>query len=411
MTSTKRRVHMDNVPKESVVEKCLELLNLKNFRHPFVDHGSKKLLTGAAIMLLVEAELRKHKSLSFIEKNLRSSSEVQELTGLHSINASTVNRKIERLPFDLLQNLCLDIFKKIDDHFTGKNPITTPLGHLSIVDSSQIALPSKAGEWAYCSKNSNTIKIHLKLACINDNVTYPKKVIFSTGAVDDKDVVLQLVTDKDTTHVMDRGYIQYHHFHYWKTEGFLFVARVKANSKFHVLKIHSQSEDSFIKLDADVEVKDHETQEFFTLRLVEYRDDQNRSYRILTNRWDLSSQDIADIYKRRWQIELFFKWIKQNLNTVKLYCYKPEAVWNQVCLTMIAYGLVQLVKIQTDTRKSNREVVELLRIYWEKSGHEFLKELNREPSRKSKGRKKKGKPGRPRKHPKIMKAKKIIINA
>lgn len=401
---------MDNVPKESVVEKCLELLNLKNFRHPYVDHGSKKLLTGPAIMLLVEAEIRKHKSLSYIEKNLRSSPAIQELTGLDSVHGSTVNRKIERLPFDLLQNLSENIFHKINNHYNEKNPNTSPLGSLSIVDSSQIALPSKAGEWAYCKKDSNTIKIHTKLACINDKITFPKKVIYSTGAVDDKEVVLQLVTDKDTTHVFDRGYIQYHHFHLWKIEGFKFVARVKANSKLRVLETHPTKEDSFIKLDADVEVTDHETKEIFTLRLVEYRDDQKRTYRVVTDRWDLSAQEIADIYKRRWLIELFFKWIKQNLNTIKLYCYKPEAVWNQICIAMIAYGLVELVKMRTKTTRCNREIVELLRIYWEKNWNEFLEELFREPSRKSKGRRKKGKPGRPRKHPRIMKAKKIIIN-
>jgi transposase len=401
---------MDNVPKESVVEKCLELLNLKNFRHPYADHGSKKLLTGPAIMLLVEAEIRKHKSLSYIEKNLRSSPAIQKLTGLDSVHGSTVNRKIEHLPFDLLQKLSEDIFQMIDNHYTEKNPITSQLGRLSIVDSSQIALPSKAGEWAYCTKDSNTIKIHVKLACINDKITFPKKVIFSTGAVDDKEVVLQLVTDKDTTYVFDRGYIHYHNFHSWKTEGFKFVARVKANSKLRVLETRPTEEGSFIKLDADVEVKDPKTKEFFTLRLVEYQDQQKRPYRVVTDRWDLSDQEIADIYKRRWLIEIFFKWIKQNLNTIKLYCYKPEAVWNQICIALIAYGLVELVKIQTKTTRCNREIVELLRIYWEKKWYEFLEELFRVPSRKSKGRRKKGKPGRPRKYPKKMKAQKIIIN-
>jgi hypothetical protein len=101
---------------------------------------------------------------------------IQALTGLDSVHGSTVNRKIERLPYDLLQNLSEDIFRKIDNHYTEKNPNTSPLGPLSIVDSIQVALPSKAGEWAYCSKDSNTIKIHTKLACINDKITFPKKV-------------------------------------------------------------------------------------------------------------------------------------------------------------------------------------------------------------------------------------------
>lgn len=411
MTSTKRRIHMSNISNKSVVEKGLELLNLKDFRHPFVDHCSKKLLTGATISLLVAAELQKWKSLSYIEQNLRSSPVIQNLVGVESVHASSINRKIDKLPFDFLLSLCETIFRKIDDCYSKKKSTYSSFVPITIIDSSQIKLPSKAGEWAYCSKDSNTIKIHMKLASINETITYPKKVIYSTGMVDDKEVVIHLVTDKDTTYVMDRGYIHYHHFHLWQQENISFVARIKANSKLTMVRKRPIAADSLIKTDADVEVKDHSTQELFPLRLVEYQDDQKRPYRVVTNRRDLSAEEIADIYKRRWLIELFFKWIKQNLNTIKLYSYKQKAVWNQICITMIAYGLAELIRIQTKTTRSLREIVELLRIYLEKSWDLFLNELNRQPSRKSKGRKKKGKPGRPRKYPKKMKAQKIIVNS
>jgi hypothetical protein len=202
----------NNIPDNSTVEKCLEILDLKNYRHPYVDHGSKKLLTGPAIMLLVEAELQKHESLSDIEENLWSKPAIQSLTGLKSIHASTIYRKIERLPFHLLQGLGEKILKQIDGLHSKSHPVTSSIGKLDLLDSSQVSLPKKAGEWAYVSKDKNSIKVHTRLAVMGENTTYPNKVIFSTGAVDDKEVALEMVTGKDTTHVMDRGYINYHHF-------------------------------------------------------------------------------------------------------------------------------------------------------------------------------------------------------
>lgn len=399
----------NNIPNKSVVEKCLELLDLKNYRHPFVDHGSKKLLTGPAIMLLVEAELKKHESLEDIEENLRSMPAIQELTGLESIHGSTINRKIERLPFDLLQDACEHIFRKIEGHHE-KETQTTAIGKLGILDSSQFVLPKKAGEWAYVSKDKNAIKIHTLFAVLNETSRFPKKVIYSTGAVDDKEVALEMVTEKGTTYVMDRGYINYHHYHLWSKDGILFVARVKANSRLQVIQDREIQEGSTITRDADVMLKDPVTEELFTLRLVEYQDDKKRTYRVVTDRWDLAPEGIAEIYKRRWFIELFFKWIKQNLNSVKFYSFKPQAVWNQICISMIAYGLVELIKIETGSTKTNKQILKKLRHNWHHKWTAFLEALNRTPSRSSKGRRKKGKPGRPRKHPKKIKAKKLIIN-
>lgn len=94
---------------------------------------------------------------------------------------------------------------------------------------------------------------------------------------------------------------------------------------------------------------------------------------------------------------------------MKLYNRKPEAVWNQIYIAMIAYGLCELIKIQTGTTKTTWEVLKTLRIYWFDSWEQFLNALNREPSRTSKGRKKKGKPGRPRKHPRKLKAVKFMV--
>lgn len=397
---------MGSIPRNSVVENCLRLLDVHRYRHPFADHGAKKLLTGPTITLLVEAQIAKRMTLWDIEENLRKTQDLQELVQLQSIHGATVYRKIETLPTDVLRELAMSIFERIHRHYS-QCALSSKAGPLHIVDSTQIALPKVAGEWAYCSKDLNAVKVHVRLVMDAPGVTYPDKLVQSTAAVSDQTGALELVIDPDATYVLDRGYINYGHYYRWNEEGIRFVTRVKENSKLAIQNRRDVSGQERVDLDADVLVacKDGPT---LRLRLVEYHDEQGRSYRVVTNRWDLDAAEVAQIYRWRWMIELFFKWMKQHLKLVKLYNHKPQAVWNQVWLAMIAYGLVELVKIQTGTKHTLWQILKRLRQYWLDSWDHFLACLTRRPSRTSKGRVQKKKRGRPRKYPKILKPAFII---
>jgi hypothetical protein len=398
----------NSIPEETVIEKCLKILDVALYRHPYRDHGSKKLLTGKAILLLVDAQLRQYDSLWEISENLRAKKALQQLTQLDSIHESTIHRKLEDLPTEVLQELCASIFEEIHGKYREKKGLSS-LGKLHIIDASKIVLPKKVGEWAYCTKHENSIKIHLRYIVADEKTAYPDHFVLSTGAVSDQEGAVELVVDANATYVLDRGYINYSNYLSWTKDNIPFVARVQARSKLKVLEERAVPTDSPIIRDADVEVKVPKTEETFILRLVEYNDDEGTLYRVVTNRWDISAYEVSEIYRHRWKIELFFKWIKQHLNIVKLYNRKPEAVWNQIYIAMIAYGLCELIKIQTGTTKTTWEVLKTLRIYWFDSWEQFLNALNREPSRTSKGRKKKGKPGRPRKHPRKLKAVKFMV--
>src|SRR5690606_25034968 len=126
----------------------------------------------------------------------------------------------------------------------------------------------------------------------------------------------------------------------------------KANSKFAFVKDHDIPQNSKIVRDADVMVSDKKSEETVKLRLVEYRDDQGKKYRVLTNRWDIDAIAVSEIYRKRWQIELFFKWMKQNINTIKLYNYEPAAVWNQIFISLITFCLVEIFRLLSGTEKT-----------------------------------------------------------
>jgi hypothetical protein len=359
------------------------------------------------IALLVEAQLKKRESLEDIAENLKSKDQFKEFLNLNSVHPSTIYRKLENLPTDYLKNLYFDIISRIkrSHHDTLGIP---DIGLLHIIDSTEIKLPARS-KWAYCSTNKNGIKIHTRYALLDENTSFADKAVCSTAAVSDQEATPYLVTDKFATYVFDRGYINYSLYYEWFQKDILFVARVKANSKLKILSKQEVPANSNIILDADVMVTIPHSETTFLLRLVEYKDEEGRKYRVVTNRWDITSTTVAEIYKLRWKIELFFKWVKQHLKTIKWFNHKPEAIWNQIYIILIAHALCEWIKILVNTPKTTWQLLKLICHYWFDAWEEFMEVLDRPPTRQSKGRKKKGKAGRPRKHPKVYKAVKIII--
>uniref|UniRef100_UPI00064D7CCE transposase n=1 Tax=Ornithinibacillus californiensis TaxID=161536 RepID=UPI00064D7CCE len=124
------------------------------------------------------------------------------------------------------------------------------------------------------------------------------------------------------------------------------------------------------------------------IRLVEFKDEEDKIYRLMTTRWDLSAEQIMDLYRYRWTIETFFRWVKQHLNLVKIWSTKPQGMWNQMFLALAAYGLALILQLQTKTDKKLWPFLRLMRTYMYKTYNEFFKELHRKKSKTSKGRQK-----------------------
>jgi hypothetical protein len=401
---------MGSIPKEPVICKCLELLNLSDERDMILDFRTQKLTTAKLVKLMIEAQLNQHSSYSVITEHLRSSDSLQKIIDLESISESQISRKLRVLPYQWSQSLFLQTIEKLKD-LTQDYKGIPGIGRLSIIDSTELSLPSVAGQWAYCSKTKNAVKMHTRLVVADNDTVFPDRIIASTADIADSEVVMELVVDDDAIYVMDRGYIVYKIYKTWVERNIRFVARIQKRNKTVVVRERSVAESSNILRDADVKVSFKENSETIEieLRLVEFSDDQGNHYRILTNVYDLSAEQVSEMYRHRWMIELFFKWIKQHLKLVKLYSLEPEAVWTQMYLTLVAYALVLMVKLETGTSHAAWKVLQFLRIYMDKSWEAFLRALFREPTRTSKGRRKKAKKGRPRKHPVKLKGSRLIV--
>lgn len=402
---------MGSIPNDSVISKCLSLIQASDQRDCILDYRTQKFTTAKLIKLMIEAQLKQFATYNAIVTHLRASESVQQTVDLTDISRSQLSRKLRVVPYEICQELFLQAVETLRMAHQDAAGISG-IGPLRIIDSTEISLPAIAGQWAYCSSTKNAVKMHTRLVVASDNTVFPDRIIASTADVADSEVVKELVVDADAIYVMDRGYIVYRNYQSWVEADIGFVARIQKRNKTTIVQEHPVAESGNILRDAEVTVSftDEERQAVeVALRLVEFMDDKGRLYRVLTNVRNRTAEQISEIYRCRWMVELFFKWIKQHLKFAKLYSVEPEAVWTQMYLALTAYALVLLVKLETGSTKTPWQVLELLREYMEKSWQAFLDELFRAPTRTSKGRQKKKKKGRPRKHPVKRKGARLIV--
>ncbi|RKN86391.1 IS4 family transposase, partial [Paenibacillus ginsengarvi] len=335
---------MDNISDVTVIGKYLSLLSLDEYDLSIFDPYKQKLKTADCIRLFIAAYLLEHKSSRDIEKAVRAEKTLQDWVKAESISHSQLTRKLPQIPTEMLEHLLLRTVQRIRDLTRPRFgiPMTEKL---AIVDSTTLLIPAGLGEWARVNKYQTMVKMHLRLVTDSPDVLVPEAIIPTTGNVSDHTVAAELVVAKDVLYVMDRGYVKYRRMDEWIQQGLHYVIRVNEKHTATVLESYAVEPTSRVVRDAKVRLGSAFVSMERAVRLVEYRDEQGRLYRVVTTRFDLRAEDIAETYRKRWIIELFFKWLKQRAALVKLYSYKPQALWNTMYLCLLAYSLMLLVKL------------------------------------------------------------------
>lgn len=383
-----------SVSDQQTIRQCLSLLPLQDFVAFSLDYRKQKLFTTALLQIFITAQLMQWDSLRTIEKAIRSDEVYQDLFGISSIDKSQLSRSIQALPVQIPQALFACIVQRLKEASSSGATEATDL-KLALVDSTKIAMPPVLGDWAYVSQKQNSVKIHTRLVAVHSKMAYPDKVLLSTGNVDDYLGSDNLVVEPGTLYVMDRGYVSYTRMERWAKAGLEFVIRISVKHYAHVLEERRlDSENPWVTRDARVLMGNQPTRMETPLRLIEFTDDKGRFYRVVTTRLDLSAAQVAEVYKSRWFIELFFKWLKQHLKVATLYSYQPDAVWNHIYLALVAYGLVGLLQMKQSSL-STWELLRLIRLYAVKPWSKWQMEVERQPRRTSKGRQKKEGPPPP----------------
>lgn len=378
---------MGNIHNLSVIRQCFSYLSDHDVRFPIADYRVHKLTTMQCAKLIIASQLAHWGSFDQISRALRMSNTLQKDLNLPSISASQISRKLRSIPTENLEPVFLNLMAKV------KQTLASTSQKLRIIDSTSVNLPAGLAKWAYVNPKQTHIKLHMRVLVVPNIQAIPESMIPTTGNVSDYETVNQLIEDRETIYVMDRGYVKYAFFDQWLKNEVLFVVRI--NEKHAVLRVEQEYEvppNTGIVRDAIVQLGSAYTQTERTLRLIEFLDQEGRRYRVVTSCYSLSSLEVAEIYKQRWMIELFFKWIKQHLRIVKVYSHEPQGVWNQIYLALIAYAIALLIQRESGTRLTHWQVLQTVRCSWDKPFTLIQKELHRKALRSSRGRQKSDRP-------------------
>ncbi|MET3212240.1 UNVERIFIED_CONTAM: IS4 transposase [Paenibacillus sp. PvR008] len=165
------------------------------------------------------------------------------------------------------------------------------------------------------------------------------------------------------------------------------MTRLKENAVIEPLQSLEIPEDSKVTMDEWVLVGSTQKRMKHKLRMMETTDSQGNFLILLTNRFDLSCDEISEMYRSRWAIETFFKWMKQHLKIKYFYGTSKQAVHNQVWLTLIAFCLLMLAKLDANVEHSLLQIQRWLKALIWKPYAQWIGRMKRKPSRKSAGRK------------------------
>ena len=234
-------------------------------------------------------------------------------------------------------------------------------GNVYAFDSTTIDLCLKLFPWANFSTYKGGIKIHT----LYDVETQVPAFIHITEAkindVRDMDVITY---ESGSFYVFDRAYNDYHRLYKIHMMDSFFVVRAKTNIKARVLKWKRRLPKNILS-DCEIELTGFYTQKSYpeTIRLVRFWDEEDeREFVYLTNAKHIPALQVAELYKNRWQVELFFKWLKQHLKIKKFWGTSENAVKIQVYSAIIAYCLVAIMQHDMKLNRSTYEVLQILGI-------------------------------------------------
>jgi IS4 transposase len=262
------------------------------------------------------------------------------------------------------------------------------MGPIKIVDSSTVTLCLQKYGWAKYVRKQAGIKIHLRLVFVNEGQVYPEKAVITPAKPDDRKQMGAMIDEAGATYVFDRGYADYGKFDEYCENAIGFTTRLRRKAIYEVVGEYPVKEGSPILRDTMVILGNPHKRMKNVLRRLETVDSQGNSIVILTNRFDVSAEEIGDLYRNRWKIELFFKYIKQHLKMTQFYGTTEQAVQNQVYIGLISYLLLILMRLKSDGKQGllyiHRLLVDLLWEPWNR----MMEAIHRQPQRTSKGRQK-----------------------
>jgi hypothetical protein len=372
--------------RNTILNQLMQLLHNKGFWQIVNkydgDRYCKKLSCSQELAILIFALIKDLVSFRDISTGLKAHMDKWVHIGIQTVARSTLSEALARRPYKIYEELFYRFLERCHQYAPGhsfrvKVPVFTQ-------DATLVSLCLSAYPWARYRRRKGALKLHM---LFDHAGALPSFVRMTSGKVHEVRVVKDSSYDfpalpPDSILTVDRGYMDYAWLYSLNQQGITFIIRAKSNMAYRVVGQHGEvRKERGILADELIEFTNFYEQEAYPqrLRLIRYTytDTKGNTHEIevLTNNMKLAATTIAGLYKGRWEIEEFFRWIKQNLKIKTFYGTSENAVMTQVWIALIVYLLLSFIKHQT---RYGYSMLELLRIIRERLlGFESLLELLR----------------------------------
>jgi len=338
----------------TVFSQLLKLIPRHDFEHLAKQHHSGRCFRTASrwsqFVTLAMAQLAGRNSLRDIVENVSAQAHRLYHLGSARLSRSNLSRINNDKPYALYEAVFGTLLSRCQrvapaHRLRFKQPLYS-------LDASTIDLCLSVFPWADFRTTKGAVKLHVGL---NHAGYLPEFVTLTEGKTQDVTVGRTLQFPKGSMVAVDKGYNDYAWYKQLTDNGIYFVTRLKTNAQYRVLCRRPVLKNKGLSCDQTIEFTGSQTAKKcpVALRRIVYTDaDTGKRYVFLSNNFTLSARTIADIYKARWQVELFFKWIKQNLKIKSFVGTSKNAVMTQIWIALCVYLLLAFLKFQSNCEKA-----------------------------------------------------------
>jgi hypothetical protein len=348
-----------------VFAQLIEFIPIKKFRQCVKRYGGNHRVRNFTcwdqFLCMVFAQLTYRESLRDIEVCLRTKGRKLYHLGIRGrISRSTLADANDKRDWKIYQDFGMILIEQAQALYSN-DLISVRLKRAAYaLDSTTIDLCLSLFPWA----NFRTTKAAIKLHTLMDlRCSIPSVVVISRGNMHDVNILDQLIFEPGAIYIMDRAYLDFTRLFRINNASAFFVTRAKRNTQFQRIKSHEVDRLTGVIADQIIKLSGVKSSNNYPdkLRRIAYNDPiTNKRLVFLTNNFSLSAKTIAALYKSRWQIELFFKWIKQHLRIKTFFGTSENSVRTQIWIAVSVYVLIATVKKRLELQHSLHTILQIL---------------------------------------------------
>jgi Domain of unknown function (DUF4372)/Transposase DDE domain len=280
------------------------------------------------------------------------------------VDHTTLSRANEKRDWQIFSDFGYYLIKLVRPLYLNSTvPNLSIENELFALDSTTISCSINLLIWAEGKYSRGAIKLHTVLDLRG---SIPSFILITDGKYHDSNVLDEITPEPEAIYIMDKAYVDFKALYRINTFDSYFVTRAKSSLKYTIIEQNFNIDESTgLRADKTIELTIAKSKKLYPekLRLIEYYDTEKDNYLVfITNNFEVSALQVSYIYKNRWQIETFFKWIKQNLVIKKLWGHSQNAVKTHIWIAICTYLIVAYVKKSVKSELSIYQIMQILSI-------------------------------------------------